>query len=186
MWQHGDAMRCDRLVDWWGFCICKKFASGNTNHTHEMTTRRCDAFRARNPRFYFVHAGTKVPGWHATKTQYNMRKTLEKKCNNIGFEPKLIITSPGGDLQRTRDYSNLGVIRTFHLNHFNHNPSKTDVRTSAKIFENESARTPCHILKRSLDGLWLMWHVLQRLFKWNVLHNHDLSTHVYAVSTDWL
>jgi hypothetical protein len=34
-----------------------------------------------------------------------------KKCNNIGFEPKLIITSH--DLQRTRDYSNLGYVAHF-------------------------------------------------------------------------
>ncbi len=40
------------------------------------------------------------------KPPYNMRKTLEK-CNNIGFEPKWMVTSH--DLQRTRDYSNPGV-----------------------------------------------------------------------------
>ncbi len=34
-----------------------------------------------------------------------------KKCNNIGFEPKWIITSPY--LQRTREYSNLGYVAHF-------------------------------------------------------------------------
>jgi hypothetical protein len=43
-WQHGDAMRCYRLVAWWCFCICKRFASSLPLHTHERW-QHCDAMR---------------------------------------------------------------------------------------------------------------------------------------------
>jgi hypothetical protein len=79
------------------------------------------------------------------------RKTLEKKATT-SVSNRNELTSHPGDLQHTRDYSNLVVIRTFHLNHFK-------VTRFSKI-----------------------------MVKWNVLHNPDLSNHVYAVSRpgDWL